>query len=405
MRQAGKPFMHTGDVLSIIWRRLTALIACEGVRFVGGWWLASRLWLVVATIVAARLSYPSILSQPAIDPLWRTWDRWDVKHYLLIAHEGYQPSAVGTTPAFFPLWPLVMRSGSLFTGGDDYLAGLILANVAWLVALFVLYRLVEHDFDGMTARWSVIALSCFPATLFSFVPYPESLFLALAIMAMWRMRLGDCRWAGVLGGLAALTRQAGVILIVPFLWEWWRQRKGVGWDWLWGGMIPAGVAAYALWLWRAVGDPLAFVHAQATWGRRSAWPWQALTAGWNALWVQPSRYFALRAWQEWLTVIAMGLILGWAIVREIGRNQSSKAIIPTSYLVFAGPLWLLFLTQPDSAWPMLSQSRFALELFPLFTIIGGFLARRPLFGKLWIVIGILAQMLGLGIFARAGWMI
>ncbi len=38
-------------------------------------------------------------------------------------------------------------------------------------------------------------------------------------------------------------------------------------------IVPAGTAAYALYCWRAVGDPWKFVHIQAVWSRELSWPW------------------------------------------------------------------------------------------------------------------------------------
>ena len=69
------------------------------------------------------------------------WARWDSDWYLRIAESGYDwPSS---TPAFFPLYPLLV--GGLGRLLDDHflLAGLVISLVACAVAFVLLYRLVR----------------------------------------------------------------------------------------------------------------------------------------------------------------------------------------------------------------------------------------------------------------------
>lgn len=360
--------------------------------------LVSRLWLLAATLVAGQIRHPAILSFPLAAPLWRTWVRWDAPIYARIALSGYQPAARHETPAFFPLWPLVERLAAPLVGGDPALAGLIVANLAFGVALVELYRLAREELGVAAARSATLALTAYPLALFGAVGYPESLFLALAIAAYRRMRRGEWATAALLGGLAALTRQSGVALALPFLWEYGRQR---GWrprqwraDLAWGLAIPGGVALFALWLWRAVGDPLAFLHAQATWRRSFAWPWQTLLWGALAIPWQPSGYFRFRAAQEWLTALATGALAAG------GRRW-----LPGSATAFALALWTLFLLEPARPWPMLSQGRFDLEVFPVLLVVGQWAGANPWRRGLIVVAGVPLQLIFMGIFARGGWMI
>jgi hypothetical protein len=378
--------------------------------------LASRLWLIVASGIAAHLTWPAILSRPTTMPFWQTWRQWDADLYAHIATVGYLPAEAHTTPAFFPFFPLLERLGAPLWGGNPYLAGLLITNLAWFVALYQIFRLASEDFSPTIAQGTVAALTFFPTAFFGFVPYPEALFLALAIAALRQIRHHHWLAAGLLGGLAALTRQAGLLLIVPYLWEWITSKplrgpgpitppphprmKRICLDdvhmraLLPVLLIPTGTTLYALWLWHVVGDPLAFVHAQGTWQRVFAWPWQTLWLGVHALGTQPSRYFTWRAWQELLTVLAMGGLLLAGLKR-----------LPTTYLVFALPLYLLFLTQLDPAWPLLSQSRFLLEVFPLFIVLGEAIAAHRRVLIILAAIGIPLQMILVGIFSRGGWII
>lgn len=394
----------------------------------------SRVVLIATTIVGSAIHLPSVLSQPTALPLWRTWFRWDAPNYAAIAAQGYLPSASHIVPAFFPLFPLIERLAAPFVHGDLALAGLLISNVAWFVALCQIHALARLDFDPRVADGAALALSVFPTAFFGFVAYPEALFLAVALASLRQMRQRHWPTAAVLAALAALTRQSGIVLVLPFLCEicLWTAQCLVA-----GGMkdaaplqpiaslrdvpavcsrlfrfirvllasrvfrpaalaalIPLATCGYALWLWHAVGDPLAFMHAQATWHRAFAWPWQTLWRGLGAIFAQPSRYFTLRAVQEVLVVVGMGALCIPCMWRA-----------PASYTLFAMPLWLLFLAQPDSAWPLLSQSRLMLECFPLIIILGAIIAERP--RRVWLLVAccVPIQIAGIIIFSRAGWFI
>ncbi len=411
--------------------RALAALSCRypAMRVVVPLFLLSRGWLIAATLVGARLRLPSVLSQPVAVPLWHTWERWDAQIYALIATNGYQIADIHTTPAFFPLYPLAEHVLAPLVGGAGGLAGLVIANGAWLVTLLELHALARADFGVRAAFGAVLALTVFPTAIFGFVPYPESLFLALAVAALRQMRARRWLPAALLGLLAALTRQAGVFLILPYLWEVFTTYASTTDPALPGSstlprpsrvisrsiapstscaswvacvsrplllslLIPLGTALYALWLWHAVGDPLAFWHAEATWHRATAWPWQTLWLGLRALRSQPSRYFALRAAQELLTVLGMGALCVAGLRRA-----------PRSYLAYAIPLYLAFLAQYTPAWPLLSQSRFMLELVPLFIVLGDLVSRRRWRMGLLVALCLPLQLAFIIIFARAGWII
>ena len=69
--------------------------------------------------------------------------RWDTGFYVSIAEEGYRYQGVPLpSVAFFPLYPLLMRALAAVVG-DALVAGLIISNVALLLATMLLYRLVD----------------------------------------------------------------------------------------------------------------------------------------------------------------------------------------------------------------------------------------------------------------------
>lgn len=154
--------------------------------------------------------------------------RWDATYFARIALDGYERSLSFRT-AFFPLQALATSIFMPLTGGDAYIAGMVVANVSCFVALLGLASLTAREFDACTARRAMCYLALFPSALFLFAGYSESLFLALAIWCFVALRARVWWLAGVLGLLAALTRQIGVLLILPFAAEYvvaagWRLR-------------------------------------------------------------------------------------------------------------------------------------------------------------------------------------
>lgn len=214
----------------------------------------AHFWLVKPTTL---LAFSSI------------WNVWDTNWYLGIAEAGYSTSvnAVGNANyAFFPLYPALIRLVSILTN-DYLLAGLIVSNACLLIACFYLYRFVALDSPEETALRSVKYLFLFPTAFIFSAALTESLFLALAIACLYYARKGNWPIAGTLGFLIALSRPPGVIIILPLLYEYYRQHRFT----LKPGILalalpPLGLSAYAAYNYYLTGDPLAFMQIQSTWG-------------------------------------------------------------------------------------------------------------------------------------------
>lgn len=404
----------------------------DAFRFTAIVFLTSRALLVLASMAGVLLIPADAKQGATLGTSWHVWQQWDANHYLAIATNGYLPGDLAvrglTSPAFFPLYPLLCKVVSFLTFGDIYVAALLVSNIALFVASYQFYRLVQRDFSLPVARGAVLALVAFPTALFFFVPYAESLFLALAISAMRAIRQHHWLAAALWGMCAALTRQAGILLVLPFAWEclaalfatpenatnqgqtpgaqgrfarWWAAWRALPRTRLSATaralalalLIPAGTACYGLWLWHAVGDPLAFMHAQAAWGRHWNFPLFSLWDGLRYALLPTNFYFLFRAWFDLAAVLCMAALLIW------GRK-----LLPATYLWFVVPLYLIFLSQPEYGWALISQARFMLELFPLFIVLGALLVRRRI--VLWgylIAIGTF-QMGLMAMFARGGWL-
>lgn len=204
------------------------------------------------------------------------WGEWDSGWYLGIAQHGYSARvqtgnmAGQTSLAFFPLYPIAMKwLGKII--GSVYLAGLIISNVCLLVSCYLLYKIALESFGEKIARKAVKYLLIFPVTFIFSGVFTESLFLMLMLACFTFAKRRQWWLAGLFGGLLALTRSLGVIIILPLLYEYLKQRqfrlRQINASVLWLFLIPVGLGIFSFYNYRLTGDWLAFMHAQAAWGR------------------------------------------------------------------------------------------------------------------------------------------
>lgn len=296
--------------------------------------------------------------------VFTAWERHDALWYLRIAAEGYRSD--DASAAFFPLYPLLSRAVGVLAGDAWLLGAYVVSNVALVVALTVLFRLTEHEADERRARRTVLYLALFPTSLFLFAPYTESLFLALTVGSLYTARRGAWLLAGVLGALAASTRSAGLLLVLPLAVEALLQareargprrpmlvRLGVGL--LAAVSVATGTAAYLLF-WGRAGDWLRPLEVQgATWGRERSWPWETLQAGVREGTAHLGQYPGGYHTVDLLVVLLALAAAGWVALRA-----------RATYAVWCWASLLLPLSVAFDGRPFLSMPRFVVVVFPLF---------------------------------------
>jgi hypothetical protein len=366
------------------------------VREVGAPFVLTRIVLVVAAALAVGgmpLSpwIPQLWFRPSITPTVDAFARWDGWHYLNIAHSGYLPSGADEA-AFFPLYPMVVRTLGLATGSLSIANlefwGLVVANACLLIAGGLLYALVRLDAGRELASRSVWYMLIFPTSFFLSAVYPESLFLVMALGSIYAARRERWLLAGLLGGGAALTRPFGVVIAVPLVVEMvmqWRAQGRPRWFAFPAiAAIPAALGIYMVFLQRTYGDPLKFLHVQGGWNRHMMLPWDTIGTFFSKpLTVNSGQHAVIDLGFAILAIVSV--ILAWRMLRP-------------SYAAFLSVLVLI----PLSSGSLTSLGRFDLVFFPVVLVLAK-LGRRPGFDRAYTVVGLGMGAVFMALFAQWYW--
>lgn len=313
---------------------------------------------------------------PAGDALVAPFARWDSVWYLAIAGGGY---GEGAREAFFPLYPLLVKVAGAPLGSA--LLGGVLASTALLGgALVLLHRLVALDFGRPVARNAVLVTALFPMSFFFSAVYSESLFLALSVGAVYAARRERWAWAGALGALAAATRSAGLVLLVPlailYLWDTGtvlRRPRPLRADVLWLCLVPLGLVSYCAYLALAGHDPLAPLHVQEVWFRSFAGPfvgaWDGVVAGIQGFeqllsGARSPVYFTAAGGDPFVVARHNIELLGW-LALTVAATAGALRRLPAAYGAYVLAALALPLSYPVAPQPLMSLPRFVAVLFPL----------------------------------------
>jgi hypothetical protein len=378
-----------------------------GLSFVLAVYAASRLLYLTSGSLLARIVPTSGFQRITLDVPFgsmNTWSHWDGEHYVALAVGGYLNPPDNVSPAFFPLYPLLVRSFAELFGGpisEQALSvwGPLLSLLFLPFAFYFIYQIAMNEFDEGVARGTVLALAFFPTTFFLNAAYTESLFLALSAGSIWALRVRrDLLLACVMAGFASATRNVGVFLMVPLLYEWIKDIESYRWRGIYLLMAPGGLLAYMGYLWARFGDPLLFYSAQKSWGRQATGPLDTAGRAWGSavegagrlldpgLWAHP----ALGDVADHLTgadnLFNLSFFVFAVVVLLAGLRYLPLSLTVYGLLLVAPAT--LFGT-PES--PLMGTPRYVLVAFPVFIVLGLLSRNRPLFGG-WLALSALTSL-------------
>lgn len=363
--------------------------------------LVAVVWLAQRVIPAPDWGYAKLPDRflPA-HPLLDGWARWDAAHYVALARFGYSeanPSIDGGF-GFFPLFSLLMRAlveVAFFpvTDGALAIAGIIVANAAFLAAVALVARWSAAAFGDAAARTTVVLLCCSPFAFFFSAAYSESLFLLLAVGALMLARRERWVLAALVAGLASATRLVGIALLPAILLLAIRRRASLR-DMLAIAAIGGhGLIAFSLYqVWRA-GSPTAYFAAQANWG------------GWHE---------HVRVWAERFAGDPRGALAGdprnLIILLNLAMLVLALALLPRVWrrLDPATALFTTLLVVGQGAMTWVSLGRYLLPAIGITLVAGQWLSARPSAGWLRdaaIVGGAMTMTILAVLFALGFWVV
>ena len=214
-----------------------------------------------------------------------TFYKWDSGWYKNIALNGYTFKST----AFFPLFPMLLKFFNTIHISPVY-SGVILSNIFFIILLHFFMALVRLDYKEKDVYKITLLLALFPTSFFFSCAYTESLYMMLTVVSLYAIRKHQWAKAGIAGMFAAVTRNTGVLLSIPFAIEflvgYWKDhdRKWI-FDWgklkpiLWGLLFPLLILCYMGYLFYRFHDPFAFAHAEKLFARTFMYPWETIYYG------------------------------------------------------------------------------------------------------------------------------
>ncbi|MGH2730300.1 MAG: mannosyltransferase family protein, partial [Actinomycetota bacterium] len=345
-------------------------------------WLGARLALAALALVGVALlpSNPPVsvprCAAPAQEGGWSNvvtaWERWDGVWFTCIASHGYD--ADDGSAAFFPLYPLTIRTVAAIPGVGYLGAALVISNLAFLGALVVVYGLSKSEWGEHVARRATLFLAIFPTAFFFFAPYSESLFLLFAASSLGSARSGRWPLAGVTGALAAATRSIGLVLVVALAVEAVRQAFGrerdsgwnlqFAWSLGWSASVGLGTALYLLYWEIEAGNWRLPMTSQGGWARDPSLPPKTLVDGTREAFRFVGTYSGGYHLADWVIVMLALAAAVWVAVR-----------LPATYAVYTWLSLLIPLSFVFGGRPFMSVPRFVVTIFPLFWAFAAFAVR------------------------------
>ncbi|MEN0001620.1 MAG: mannosyltransferase family protein [Pseudomonadota bacterium] len=335
-----------------------------------------------------------VLANPWLD----MWFAWDSQWYLTILSQGYQsevileagPSYRQANWAFFPLYPSISALLTTMTGTNGAISLLLVANLAFLAALLLVYTEIEQVKGAATAKLAVIILLAWPGTHFFSSAYAESLFLLLVVSTFRFARQKRFLAAPLVAALAAITRSPGIMLVFPiafYAWSAWACEQGHPQSVTSGFQFALSVAGlrtfltcclpvlslcgFMAHLYHVTGDALAFATIQEAWGRSFKNPVMEFFRPFLAPATIPPEI-----WPDFLTMFLLPapLIL---LFRERDWPYFSFALILCLLAISAG---------------VVSLNRQTLVIYPIVLVVATALSKNPVVACMFIAVTTIAAL-------------
>lgn len=307
------------------------------------------------------------------------WGNFDGFYYTGIAKRGY----FDTEQPFFPLYPVLTRGLTKLTNITYVLSAQIISNLALLLSLFIIAKLLKID-EKSSLIMLVAIILLFPTSLFYQAIYNDSLFFLLATLTIYFARKKNFLLAGLSGGLATLARLNGLALGFVLLFEYLTTKVDT-WDikqWPKGFdlkeiirqkiysimLIPSAFIGYLVYVNYKFGSWTTVFSSMKAWGQdKITFPLVVFWRYFKIVFLHPT--FKLN---YYVSIIELGFVLFYVFL----LFYSYKKIRFSYWIFFAVSLLIPALTGTFQGMP-----RYGLHLYPLFLSLALLLEKKNLFIK------------------------
>jgi Mannosyltransferase (PIG-V) len=361
---------ESAGTLSRVWAALPIPVAVRDVIFT---LIVTRVATFAVALAANVLVVPDSPRAFSVPLPWQkfaeTYAVWDSGWYFDIASRGYffSPDSQSSI-AFFPLYPLLVRLCAAPFGGSPaatWIAAIAVSWMAFFCALVALHQLTERLVGTReAARRTVLYIAVFPFSIYFTRVYTEGLFLLLTVLSV--RAAVDARWlrAGILGGLATITRPNGILIGIPLLIFALTGRpslRTLSRRLAALSLVPLALAGYSAYVYTLSGNPLGWLDTQRHWGYSlSRLPHRHLLSGLSAIEQEGLYAWFLRydtaPFDFFYVIVALiFLALVPGIVRRFGWGLGLYVLV--SLLI------------PLSGNALIGIGRYASVLFPAFMLV------------------------------------
>jgi Mannosyltransferase (PIG-V) len=351
-------------------------------------WLTRPTIVLVGLVATATIGVAPAGKDALVerDPARSLPARWDAQWYAGLAAHGYQWQRSFDPQqnlAFFPAYPLLMRSLGVATGafrpgvpperliGRLAWCGLLISLTAFFWAAWYFAKLAREMMEESRARASLLLLAAYPFALFFSAAYTESVFLLTALGAWFHFRRGEDLPAAGWGLLAGLTRPNGCFLSIPLGLLALGARDAPGGNasaetslvrrLIVAAMPGIGMLLFTAYLYQVTGIWFAWSKTHAAWGRViGAEPSLSSMTGFG-----PGGLLEFASEHPYDLLNGLGLLFAVLTVHAVWRfSPAWTAFVLVNVLV------------PLSAGGLLSMGRLTSTLFPMFLACGLLLPPR-----------------------------
>ncbi len=182
------------------------------------------------------------------------YKHYDGPLYIVPAKTGYLPDLINAMhidikfpaeyfAAHLPLYPALI---AIFSKIFGYLKSMIFVNVAASIGLAMLFYFIvkKFSFTKHPLLLTLVFIMLPRYLIVRSVGAPESLFILLVLSSLFFFEKKKYLLAGLLGGLATMTKTPGILLFAGYglaIIEEVVKTKKINWQWLFLGLIPLGL--------------------------------------------------------------------------------------------------------------------------------------------------------------------